>query len=71
MVKTSGAKEKAQTHFEQVPLDVVKKVLGGDAVLTNGGTKRLRDPANTPKPHNPAGSVAKAAIKSKASGRPR
>jgi hypothetical protein len=41
MVKTGGAKQKAQTHFEQVPLKVVEKVLGREAVRTNEGTKRL------------------------------
>ena len=32
MVKTDGVKQKAQTHFEQVSLDVVEKVLGRDAL---------------------------------------
>ena len=72
MVKTGGAKQKAQTHFEQVPLEVVEKVLGREAVRTHGGTKRLRETAaRTTKPHSPAGSIAKAAIKSKGAGRPR
>ena len=36
MIKTSRAKRKAQTHFEQVPVEVVKrKVLGGEAVKTH------------------------------------
>jgi hypothetical protein len=43
MVKTGGAKQKAQTHFEQVPLKVVEKVLRREAV--NGGTGRLRETA--------------------------
>jgi hypothetical protein len=34
MIKTSRAKRKVQTHFEQVPLEVVKKVLGVEAVKT-------------------------------------
>jgi acetyl-CoA C-acetyltransferase len=72
MVKTGGAKQKAQTHFEQVPLDVVERVLSREAVRTNGGTQRLRETAaRTTKPHSPAGSIAKAAIKSKVAGRPR
>ena len=72
MVKTNGAKQKAQTHFEQFPLKVVEKVLGREAVRTNGGTKRLRATAvRTTKPHSPAGSIGKAAIKSKGAVRPR
>ena len=69
MAKTNGAKQKAQTHFEQVPLKVVEKVLGREAVRMNGGTKRLRETAErTTKPHSPAGSIAKAAIKLKVAG---
>ncbi len=72
MVKTNGAKQKAQTHFEQVPFDVVEKVLGREAVRTHGGTKRLRETAaRTIEPRSPAGSIAKAAIKSKGPIRPR
>jgi len=72
MVKTDGAKQKAQTHFEQVPLEVVEKVLGREAVQTNGGTKRIRETAaRTTKLPSPAGSIAKAAIKSKVAARPR
>jgi hypothetical protein len=72
MVKTGGAKQKAQTHFEQVPLDVVEKVLGREAVRTLGGTKRLRQmAARAIQRHSPAGSIAKAAIKSKGPIRPR
>ena len=72
MVKTNGAKQKAPTHFEQVPLKVVEKVLGREAVRTHGGTKRLRETAaRTTKPHSPAGSIAKAAINSKGPIQPR
>jgi len=54
MVKTGGATQNAQTHFEQVPLDVVEKVLGRDAVRTHGGTKRPRGTAaRRTKPHSP------------------
>jgi hypothetical protein len=72
MVKTVSAERIAQTHFEQVPLKVVEKVLGREAVRTNGGTKRLRETAaKTAKPRSAAGSIAKAAIESKGAGRPR
>ena len=72
MVKNGSAKQKAQTHFEQVPLNVVEKVLGRDAVRPIGGTKRLRETAvRIAKSHSPAGSIARAAIKSKVAGRPR
>jgi len=54
MAKTNGAKQKAQTHFTQVPLEVVEKVLGREAVRTHRGTKRLREAAaRTTKPHSP------------------
>ena len=70
MVKTGGAQKKAPTHFEQVPLKVVEKVLGREAVRTNGGTKRLRETAErTTTPHSPAGSIAKAAITPMGAGR--
>ena len=66
MVKTDGATPKAQTHFEQVPLDIVKKVLGGEAVRTHRGTIGLgKTEAVKTKRRSPAGSIAKAAIKSK------
>jgi hypothetical protein len=72
MANTNGAKQKAQTHFEQVPLEVVEKVLGREAVQTHGGTKHLRETAaRTTKPHSPAGSIAKAAINAKGPIRPR
>jgi hypothetical protein len=72
MVKTGGTKQKAQTHFEQVPFDVVEKVLGREALRTHGGTKRLRETAaRAIEPHSPAGSIAEAAINSKAPIRPR
>jgi hypothetical protein len=35
MIKTSRAKRKFQTHFEQVPLEVVKTLLGRKAVKTD------------------------------------
>jgi hypothetical protein len=42
MIKTGRAKRKAQTHFEQVPLEVVKKLLDGEAVKTDrAGTNNL------------------------------
>jgi len=44
MIKT-GARRKAQTYFAQVPLKVVEKVIGREAMRTNGGTKRLRETA--------------------------
>jgi hypothetical protein len=70
MVKTDGAQLKAQTYFEQVPLDVVEKVFGREAVRTHVGTKRLRETAAGTKPHSRRGSIAKAAIKSKGAGWP-
>jgi hypothetical protein len=66
MIKTGDAKQKAPTHFEQVSLKVVEKVLSREAVRTNGGTKPLRETAaRTIEPQSPSGSIARAAIKSK------
>ena len=61
MIKTSRAKRKSQTHFDQVPLAVVKKVLGGEAVaLRKTVPNRLA-----------ARSIANRDAKPKAAGRPR
>lgn len=55
-----------QRHFEQISVDVGKKVLGGEAVRTHGGTKHLRETAaRKTKPRLPAGSIVKAVIKSR------
>ena len=71
MVKTGSATQNAQTHFEQVPLDVVEKVLGREAVRRHGGTKHPGGTAaRRTKPQSPARSIAKAAIKSKGAGWP-
>jgi hypothetical protein len=64
MIKTSRAKRESQTHFEQVPLEVVKKVLGGEAVKTErAGTNNLvvETAPRKKKPHRLAArSIAKA-----------
>jgi hypothetical protein len=75
MTKTSRAKRKSQTHFEQVPLEVVKARLGGEAVKTGrAGTNNLvveTAPRKT-EPHGRAArSIANADFKPKAAGRPR
>jgi hypothetical protein len=76
MIKTSRAKRKAQTHFEQVPVDVVKrKVLGGEAVKTDraGPSNLIVETAQskTEPSSLAARSIAKADIMPKAAGRPR
>jgi hypothetical protein len=75
MIKTSRAKRKSQTHFEQVPLEVVKKMLGGEAVKTDtAGTNNLIEETalRETEPYSQAArSIAKADIKPKAAGRPR
>jgi hypothetical protein len=73
MIKTSRAKRKAQTHFEQVPVEVVKrKVLGGEAVKTDraGTNDPMVETAPTKTgPYSLATrSVAKANMKPKAAG---
>ncbi len=72
MIKTSLAKRKSRTYFEQVPLEVVKKVLGGEAVKTAtvGTNNRTVAPRKT-QPYSLARSIAKADVKQKAAGRPR
>lgn len=72
MIKTSLAKRKSRTYFEQVPLEVVKKVLGEEAVKTDrvGTNNRAVAPRKT-QPFSVARSMAKADIKPKAAGRPR
>jgi hypothetical protein len=40
MIKTSRAKRKSQTHFEQVPVAVVKKVLVGSEAMKRDLTAR-------------------------------
>ncbi len=74
MIKTSRAKRKPQTHFEQVPLEVVKKVLGGEAVKTDRvGTNNLtvRTAPRKTQPSSLTRSIAKADMKPKAARRPR
>ena len=42
MMNTRNAKQKPRTHFEQVPLAVVKKVIGPEAVKpAKTGAKNL------------------------------
>ena len=72
MIKTS-AKRKSQTHFEQVPVKVVKrKVLGGGAVKTDRvGTNNPvveAAPTKTESYSLATRSIAKANIKPKAAG---
>jgi hypothetical protein len=38
MARTNGAKRKARTHFEQIPLDVVKKIAKGVSTEENAAT---------------------------------
>jgi len=74
MIKTGLAKRKSRTYFEQVPLEVVRKVLGVDAVKTDGvGTNNgpVRPASRKAQPYRPARSIAKADSKPKAAGRPR
>jgi hypothetical protein len=59
MIKTSRAKRKSLTHFEQVPLDAVKKALGVDTA------------SRETRPHRLTRSIAKTDTKPKAAGRPR
>jgi hypothetical protein len=74
MIKTSRAKRKSRTHFEQVPLEVVKKVLGGEALKTDkAGTNALTvetAPRKT-RPYSLTRAIAKVDTKPKAAGRPR
>ena len=44
--KTNGATRKARTHFEQVPIDVVKRVAEADVSREeNAAPDRVSDPA--------------------------
>lgn len=74
MIQTSRAKRKSPTYFEQVPLEVVKK-LRGDAVNTDrAGTNNLIVETALKKTepyHVAARSIAKAHITPKPAGRPR
>ena len=40
-MKTSDVKTKSETHFEQVPLEVVKKIAGGEESKETAGTDNL------------------------------
>jgi hypothetical protein len=73
MIKTSRAKQKAQTHFEQVSVEVVKrKVLGGEAVKTHRAGTNNPMVETTPTRTEPYSlatrSIAKANMKPKAAG---
>ena len=59
MRKTNGAKRKSRTHFEQVPIDVVKRVAEGDVSgEKNAATdKVIREPAPGRSPSLPARSL--------------
>jgi len=41
VTKKSDVKRKPGTHFEQVPLEVVKKITGGEGVKEKAGTDNL------------------------------
>jgi hypothetical protein len=74
MIKTSRAKRKSRTHFEQVPLEVVKTVLGGEAVKTDkAGTNNfvVKTAPRKTRPHGLTRAIAKADTKPRAAGRPR
>jgi hypothetical protein len=75
MMKTRNAKQKPRTHFEQVPLAVVKKLIGAEPVNpAKTGAKNLIVEAATSKTEPfslPAHSIAHADIKPKAAGRKR
>ena len=74
MIKTSRAKRKPRTHFEQVPLELVKKVLGGEAVKTDkAGTNDgiVETAPRKTRPYTLTRSIARADTKPKAAGRPR
>jgi len=75
MMNTRNAKQKPRTHFEQVPLAVVKKVIDAEAVKpAKTGAKNLiveTAPSKTEPYSLPAHSIAHADIKPKAAGRPR
>jgi hypothetical protein len=72
MIKNRRARRKSQTHFEQVPLEVVKKVLSGEAVKTDtAGTNNLiveTAPRET-KPYSLPRSIGTADRKPKAAAR--
>jgi hypothetical protein len=75
MMNTRNAKQKPRAHFEQVPLTVVKKVIGEHAVKpAKTGAKNLiveTAPSKTEPYSLPARSIADADRKPNAAGRPR
>jgi hypothetical protein len=75
MIKTSRAKRKSPTYFDQVPLEVLKKLLGRDAVNTDrAGTNNLivETPVKKNEPYGVAArAIAKGHITPKPAGRPR
>ena len=75
MMNTRNAKQKPRTHFEQIPLAVVKKVIGAEPVkpATTGAKNLIVEEASSKtEPYSlPAHSIAHADIKPKAAGRPR
>ena len=61
-MKTDDVKPKARTHFEQVPLEVVKKITGGEESKETAETDNLtieRVPVKTEPYSMPSGSLAK------------
>jgi hypothetical protein len=75
MIKTSRARRKSRTYFEQVPLEVVEKLLRGEAVETDraGPNNLIVETARSKtEPYSlTARSIAKADSMPKAAGRPR
>ena len=62
MKKTSDVKPKTGTHFEQVPLEVVKKIVGEEGPKETPGTDNLtieRVPVKTEPYSMPLASLAK------------
>jgi hypothetical protein len=61
-MKTSDVKKKSGTHFEQVPLEVVKKIAGAEESKETAGTDNLimeRVPVKTEPYGMPSGLLAK------------
>ena len=61
-MKTSDVKTKSETHFEQVPLEVVKKIASAEESKETAGTDNLiieRVPVKTEPYSMPSGLLAK------------
>ena len=75
MSKKSPARRKSPTHFEQVPVDVVKNLRGVEADTAKGATNQnliVEPAASKPEPDSlVARTVAEARFKLKLADRPR